>query len=66
VHFKAQMEAAGFVNVTETIYKWPSNRWPKEKKFKELGTSNSEALGFLGGSYRKTNSVSKGCGRIRI
>jgi hypothetical protein len=37
IHYKAQMEAAGFVNVTETIYKWPSNRWPKDKKFKELG-----------------------------
>jgi hypothetical protein len=35
--YKQQMEAAGFVNVTEVIYKWPSNRWPKDKKFKELG-----------------------------
>lgn len=37
MNFKAQMEAAGFVNVTQTVYKWPSNRWPKSKKFKELG-----------------------------
>jgi len=35
--YKAQLEAAGFVNVTEKIYKWPSNRWPKNKKLKELG-----------------------------
>ena len=38
LYYKAQMEAAGFLNVTETKYKWPSNRWPKDKKFKELGT----------------------------
>jgi hypothetical protein len=37
VHYKAQIEAAGFVNVKEVIYKWPSNRWPKDKHFKELG-----------------------------
>jgi hypothetical protein len=42
VNFKAQMEAAGFVNVTQTVYKWLSNRWPKDKKFKELGTLNLE------------------------
>jgi hypothetical protein len=35
--YKAQLEAAGFVNVNETIYRWPTNRWPKDKKFKELG-----------------------------
>jgi hypothetical protein len=35
--YTAQMEAVGFVNVNETVYKWPSNRWPKEKKYKELG-----------------------------
>jgi hypothetical protein len=35
--YKAQLEEAGFVNVNETIYKWPSNRWPKDKKYKELG-----------------------------
>jgi hypothetical protein len=40
--YKEQMEAAGFVNVTEVIYKWPSNRWPKDKKFKELGELSQE------------------------
>ncbi|RDW79374.1 S-adenosyl-L-methionine-dependent methyltransferase-20 [Coleophoma cylindrospora] len=35
--YKEQMEAAGFVNVKEIIYKWPTNRWPKDKKLKELG-----------------------------
>ncbi|KAH7116277.1 S-adenosyl-L-methionine-dependent methyltransferase [Dactylonectria macrodidyma] len=26
----------GFVNIKETPFKWPTNRWPKEKRFKEL------------------------------
>jgi len=42
INFKTQMEATGFVNVTQTVYKWPSNCWPKNKKFKELGTLNLE------------------------
>jgi len=35
--YKEQLEAAGFVDVVETRYKWPQNGWPKDKKFKELG-----------------------------
>lgn len=31
------MEKEGFVDVFETVYKWPTNKWPKDKKFKELG-----------------------------
>ncbi|KAG4422844.1 hypothetical protein IFR04_004066 [Cadophora malorum] len=35
--YKERMIAAGFENVTEVIYKWPTNRWPKDKRMKELG-----------------------------
>ena len=35
--YKSQFEAAGFTNVVEVQYKWPSNRWPKDKNAKELG-----------------------------
>jgi hypothetical protein len=31
------MIAAGFTNVVETKYFWPLNKWPKDKKLKELG-----------------------------
>ena len=34
------MRDAGFVNVQEVIYKWPSNTWPKDKKHKTLGLWN--------------------------
>jgi hypothetical protein len=36
---------AGFTNIHETIYKWPQNRWPKDKHFKELGMWVLEDLG---------------------
>ncbi|KAJ4247110.1 hypothetical protein NW762_013248 [Fusarium torreyae] len=36
-HYKQQMIDAGFVNVTEVIYKWPTNRWPADSYYKELG-----------------------------
>jgi len=35
--YKDMMEAAGFVNVTVNLLKWPQNPWPKDKKLKEMG-----------------------------
>lgn len=35
--FATQMAAAGFINIQETVYKWPLNSWPKGKKDKLLG-----------------------------
>jgi hypothetical protein len=35
--YKAQLEATGFCNVVEIQYKWPQNRWPKDKTLKTLG-----------------------------
>lgn len=48
--YKKQMIAAGFVNVTETTYIVPNNRWPKDKKLKEIGMWQSENIadGFEG------------------
>ncbi|RSL46400.1 hypothetical protein CEP54_013863 [Fusarium duplospermum] len=34
---KDMMAEIGFVDIKEVPFKWPINRWPKEKKFKELG-----------------------------
>jgi len=34
------MEEAGFVDVVETEYKWPTNRWPEDQHLKELGQWN--------------------------
>ncbi len=35
---KTMMEDIGYVDVVQVIYKWPMNRWPADKKMKELGT----------------------------
>lgn len=42
VFYKEQMEAAGFENVAESVFKWPGNRWPRDKYYKELGQSSSD------------------------
>ncbi|OBS25028.1 hypothetical protein FPOA_05564 [Fusarium poae] len=42
--YKSQMEEAGFKNVTLRVYKWPQNRWPKDKKYKELGSWTLENI----------------------
>ncbi|KAK2031308.1 methyltransferase domain-containing protein [Colletotrichum zoysiae] len=43
--YKEQLAEAGFVNITEKIYKWPTNPWPRDPKFKELGMWTYEDLG---------------------
>lgn len=35
--YREQLAAAGFKNIKQEIYKWPSNPWPKDPKYKELG-----------------------------
>ncbi|KAH7006964.1 S-adenosyl-L-methionine-dependent methyltransferase [Ilyonectria destructans] len=36
------LEGAGFTDVVTTYYKWPTNCWPKDKKYKEIGAWNNE------------------------
>jgi len=40
---KKIMEDAGYVDVVEKKYKWPMNKWPAEKKMKEIGMWAHEA-----------------------
>jgi hypothetical protein len=35
--YKGFLEKAGFINVVEKKFKWPSNTWPKDPKYKTLG-----------------------------
>jgi hypothetical protein len=35
--WKEIMEAVGFEDVVETVYKWPTNRWPRHKRYRTLG-----------------------------
>ncbi|KXX80785.1 Phosphoethanolamine N-methyltransferase [Madurella mycetomatis] len=43
--YKQQLADAGFVDIVETIYKWPTSGWPKDKKYKEMGLWTYEDLG---------------------
>ena len=36
-----QLADAGFVNIHVVHEKWPINRWPKDKKYKQLGMMSS-------------------------
>ncbi|KAG7403854.1 putative methyltransferase tdiE [Fusarium oxysporum f. sp. rapae] len=40
--FKNIMAEVGFTNIVTTRFKWPTNRWAKDKKYKELGAWNNE------------------------
>ncbi|KAH6954590.1 S-adenosyl-L-methionine-dependent methyltransferase [Fusarium avenaceum] len=42
--FKDIMLKAGFIDIVDTRFKWPSNHWPKDKKYKELGVWNNENI----------------------
>ncbi|KAK1850479.1 TAM domain methyltransferase [Colletotrichum chrysophilum] len=42
--WKQLMEEAGFEDVVETIYKWPTNRWPRDKHYKDLGMWSLENM----------------------
>jgi hypothetical protein len=49
---KPMMIEAGFVDVVEVRFKWPSNQWPRDKLHKEIGMWNNENIcsgvqGFL-------------------
>lgn len=38
---KAIMQEVGFIDVVDKRFKWPTNFWPRDKKYKELGTWNN-------------------------
>ncbi|KAH6871398.1 S-adenosyl-L-methionine-dependent methyltransferase [Thelonectria olida] len=40
--YKLQLAEAGFTDIVETVYKWPTNHWPEDKKLREIGMWNLE------------------------
>lgn len=42
---REHMEKAGFTDIVDGRFKWPSNPWPKERKYKELGAWKNENTG---------------------
>ena len=37
LHYEEQLADAGFVDIGVVREKWPTNHWPREKKYKQLG-----------------------------
>ncbi len=35
--YSEQLAEAGFVDVVEVRKKWPTNRWPKDSRYKQIG-----------------------------
>ncbi|KAL2686758.1 hypothetical protein Neosp_004300 [[Neocosmospora] mangrovei] len=53
--YKEQLEAAGFVDVHVVQRKWPMNRWPKAKIYKQIehhGCFGGDKLGCIYASRR--------------
>ncbi|KAK0654916.1 S-adenosyl-L-methionine-dependent methyltransferase [Cercophora newfieldiana] len=42
IHYKSQLAAAGFVDIEQHIYKWPTNGWAKDRRHKYIGKWNNE------------------------
>ncbi|KXX79869.1 Phosphoethanolamine N-methyltransferase 1 [Madurella mycetomatis] len=40
--YEQQLADAGFKDIVHVEYKWPSNTWPKDRKYKELGAWSYE------------------------
>jgi len=43
--YKSFLEQAGFESVVEVRHSWPSNPWPRDRKYKELGTWSLANIG---------------------
>lgn len=39
---KERLLAAGFIDIQETLFKWPINAWPKDKHMKKIGLFSCE------------------------
>ncbi|KAM0353159.1 hypothetical protein ACHAO7_000080 [Fusarium culmorum] len=37
VNHETRLKEQGFINVTRKAFKWPTNTWPKDPKYKEIG-----------------------------
>jgi hypothetical protein len=37
------------VDIVETVFKWPTNSWPRDKKYKEIGQWNNANMDAFNG-----------------
>ncbi|KAF5484738.1 Secondary metabolism regulator LAE1 [Colletotrichum siamense] len=43
-NFQGILSRAGFVDINVLKYKWPTNTWPKERRFKDIGAWSHENI----------------------
>ncbi|SPO01751.1 related to methyltransferase [Cephalotrichum gorgonifer] len=41
----SELSAAGFTDIQQHLFKWPTNTWPKDPKMKEIGALTAEDFG---------------------
>jgi hypothetical protein len=58
---KQRLIEAGFQNVVQVEYKWPTNPWPKDAKHKELGKKEIPFLLFLFLTATTINTALSAC-----
>ena len=44
LHYEAQLAEAGFVDIKVEKERWPTGKWAKDKKYKQLGIWNGENI----------------------
>ena len=44
LHYEQQLADAGFVNIKVVKERWPMNKWPRDRKYKQLGMWNLENM----------------------
>ena len=37
LHYQQQLEDAGFTDIGTVRERWPTNHWPRDKKYKQIG-----------------------------
>jgi hypothetical protein len=55
-HYKQQLVDAGFQNVVQVDYKWPTNPWPKDPRYNEIGEFVSSIV-FRWTAWLKKNNT---------
>lgn len=62
--YETQLREAGFVDVQVVQEKWPTNRWPRDKKYKQMGTAPSlffPRRSFKTSRHHDSAAFSHGC-----
>jgi hypothetical protein len=46
LQYKTQLATAGFEEIKEEVFKWPSNKWPRNPHYKKLGMHRAGSISY--------------------